>query len=81
LLSLCARSRISTTADRVLRRILIEHQASNLLDLSVDELESSFVVETIKAATLYIAIGPIILLYPFLQRYFVQGIMTGSLKG
>ncbi|MCY4484285.1 MAG: carbohydrate ABC transporter permease [Spirochaetaceae bacterium] len=65
----------------MLRRILIEHQASNLFDLSVDELESSFVVETIKAATLYIAIGPIILLYPFLQRYFVKGIMTGSLKG
>ena len=37
----------------MLRRILIEHQASNLFDLSVDELESSFVVETIKAATLY----------------------------
>ena len=65
----------------LLRRILIEHQASNLFDLSVDEIESGFVAETIKAATLYVAIGPIILLYPFLQRYFVKGIMTGSLKG
>ena len=65
----------------LLRRILIEHQASNLFDLSVHEIESSFVADTIKAATLYVAIGPTILLYPFLQRYFVKGIMTGSLKG
>ena len=37
--------------------------------------------EAIKYATITIAIGPIILVYPFLQRYFVKGVMIGSLKG
>jgi putative aldouronate transport system permease protein len=35
---------------------------------------------TVRAATLIIAILPIILVYPFVQRYFVHGIMLGSTK-
>jgi putative aldouronate transport system permease protein len=36
---------------------------------------------TIRMATAMISIGPIILLYPFLQKYFIKGIMVGSVKG
>lgn len=36
--------------------------------------------ETVKMAVTMITIGPIILLYPFVQRYFVNGIMTGAVK-
>ncbi len=36
--------------------------------------------ETVKMAVTMITIGPIIFLYPFVQRYFVQGIMTGAVK-
>jgi ABC-type glycerol-3-phosphate transport system permease component len=28
-----------------------------------------------------VTIGPIILVYPFLQRYFVKGLLIGALKG
>lgn len=38
-------------------------------------------VETVKATAMVIAAVPIILVYPFLQRYFVKGIMIGSIKG
>lgn len=64
----------------MLRRILIENQATTLFEMEL-ESEATFVEETIIAATLFVSIGPVILVYPFIQRYFVKGIMTGSLKG
>ena len=36
--------------------------------------------ETVKMAVTIITIGPIIFLYPFIQRYFVKGIMMGAVK-
>ncbi len=36
--------------------------------------------ETVKMAVTVITIGPIIFLYPFIQKYFVDGIMTGAVK-
>ncbi|NLD88644.1 MAG: carbohydrate ABC transporter permease [Clostridiales bacterium] len=38
-------------------------------------------VESIKATAMMITAIPIIMVYPFLQKYFVKGIMVGSLKG
>jgi putative aldouronate transport system permease protein len=36
--------------------------------------------ETVKMAVTIITIGPILFLYPLVQKYFVQGIMTGAIK-
>lgn len=36
--------------------------------------------ETVKMAVTIITIGPILFLYPFIQKYFVEGIMTGAVK-
>lgn len=38
-------------------------------------------VRSITMATMFVTIIPIIMVYPFLQRYFVKGIMIGSIKG
>lgn len=37
--------------------------------------------ESLKMAAIIVSIGPIILVYPFLQKYFVKGVLVGSVKG
>lgn len=37
--------------------------------------------ESVKMATTIITVGPIVALYPYLQRYFVKGLIVGSIKG
>jgi predicted Fe-Mo cluster-binding NifX family protein len=37
--------------------------------------------ESLQMATAVITIGPLILLYPFLQKYIVKGLVIGSVKG
>jgi putative aldouronate transport system permease protein len=37
--------------------------------------------ETYKAATIIVSVLPIMLVYPFLQKYFVKGVLIGSIKG
>lgn len=48
--------------------------AASTVDLLYNE-------RTLRAATVVFAITPIILVYPFLQKYFVKGAMIGSVKG
>jgi ABC-type glycerol-3-phosphate transport system permease component len=36
---------------------------------------------TIQMAVVVLATLPILLIYPFLQRYFAKGVLTGSIKG
>lgn len=45
------------------------------------QIEMKIPTEAAKAAMILVATGPIILIYPFIQRHFVRGIMIGSLKG
>ena len=37
--------------------------------------------ETIKMATTIVAVLPVMMVYPFLQKYFVKGVMMGAVKG
>jgi ABC-type glycerol-3-phosphate transport system permease component len=36
---------------------------------------------SLRMATTVIAIGPVVLFYPFVQKYFTAGLMVGSIKG
>jgi putative aldouronate transport system permease protein len=64
----------------VLRNILINAQTS---ELTMDDAygDRYAVAQTVKYATIMVATVPILLLYPFLQKYFVKGVMIGALKG
>ena len=46
-----------------------------------DVLEAIKAAQTIKYAVVIVAIVPMMIVYPFLQRFFVQGVMIGSIKG
>ncbi len=69
-----------TVLQILLRRLIIENN-----DIMVNNMIQETIVnvtpESMKAAILMITIAPILLVYPFLQKYFVSGIMVGSIKG
>jgi putative aldouronate transport system permease protein len=41
----------------------------------------TFTAETIRMATMIVVVIPIVCVYPFLQKYFVKGMLLGSIKG
>lgn len=68
----------------ILREILIIGEMADLESHIADEVSSNkraAMGEVIKYATMVLTIGPIIILYPFLQKYFMKGVMIGSIKG
>ena len=67
----------------VLRRILIlEQTSSNMMEGSDEYAAEQFKLrELIKYAVIVVSSLPVLVLYPFLQKYFVQGVMIGSIKG
>jgi putative aldouronate transport system permease protein len=47
---------------------------------SADQLERAAGLESLKAASVFITAIPMLILYPFIQRYFIKGIMLGAVK-
>lgn len=74
------RTRAKFPLQLVLREILISSDTTQMTT-AVSGLETHIVGETIKYATIIVATIPILIIYPFLQRYFVKGIMIGAIKG
>jgi putative aldouronate transport system permease protein len=63
----------------VIRDIVIQNQTENMMtDLTSSQDQVS---ESIKYAVIMIATLPMMILYPFIQRFFVKGAMIGAVKG
>jgi putative aldouronate transport system permease protein len=61
----------------ILRDMLI---MGSTLDLKNAGLNYQLIAEGVKSATIIVSTLPILAVYPFLQRYFISGLMVGSLK-
>jgi putative aldouronate transport system permease protein len=69
----------------ILREILVMNVINLDMVVSEDEmlamLEQARTAELIKYVVIIISSLPLLVLYPFMQRYFIQGVLIGSLKG
>jgi putative aldouronate transport system permease protein len=63
-----------------LQRIVVQ-SSTQLMELGVTDTSIvQFTTETIKAATIIVTILPVVCIYPFVQKYFVKGILLGGVK-
>lgn len=62
----------------LLKKIIVENQMMSALDSSTG---FDFTRETLVYAIIVVSIIPIILVYPFVQKYFVKGLTVGAVKG
>ena len=72
----------------VLRNILLENQQLKIMEtssLDTKQLEAiqrrAMMAETMKYALIFISSLPVLVAYPFVQKYFVKGVMIGAVKG
>lgn len=70
------------TLQGVLWKIIAENRAVNeLAKYTPGTQRSQSQLDAVKFATMIVAMIPITMAYPFLQRYFVKGMLIGSIKG
>ena len=71
----------------VLREILVQSQTAQLMEsggsgAGIDTIaRQQMLAESLKYGLIVVASAPMLILYPFLQKYFVKGIMLGAIKG
>lgn len=73
------RNREAYPLQLVLREILIANNTDSMMTGAAND-DKFAIGETIKYATIIVSTLPIICLYPFLQKYFVKGVMIGAIK-
>lgn len=68
----------------ILRDILISNQIdiSMMENIELEEMEAKEgLAELLKYSLIVVSSAPVLMIYPFVQKYFVKGVMIGSVKG
>ena len=65
----------------VLRKILIESSQQSMEYGAIIDNAKTNSTEAVKGATIIVSSLPITIIYPFIQKYFVKGMMVGAVKG
>ncbi len=63
----------------LLKRLIVE--ISYTVNQAVDMSAGNMTEQTVVYATIVVAVIPMLILYPFIQKFFVKGIMVGAIKG
>jgi putative aldouronate transport system permease protein len=64
----------------ILREVLLASQTDDMLLDMLDDSKRPGLKELVKYATIVVATVPVLLIYPFLQKFFVKGVMVGAIK-
>ena len=66
----------------VLREILIQNQMDNTMMMYIEQQQHrEMLAALLKYSLIIVASVPVLLIYPFVQKYFVKGVMIGAIKG
>ena len=65
---------------RILSDIIISNDFSSMQTAGGRLAEQGKMMESIKYVTIVVSSAPILMLYPFLQKYFEKGMLVGSIK-
>ncbi|WP_151736069.1 carbohydrate ABC transporter permease ['Paenibacillus yunnanensis' Narsing Rao et al. 2020] len=68
------------TLQLYLQDVVMNASSTNVLNKSIDDL-MNMSPEGVRAATVVASTVPILFVYPFLQKYFIKGVLIGSVKG
>lgn len=79
--SIYLRERSKYPLQLYLREVLINSSTDSMTTGASTGQDALAVSESIKYATVMVSTLPILIIYPFLQKYFVKGVMIGAVKG
>ncbi|NOU96627.1 ABC transporter permease subunit [Paenibacillus sp. LMG 31456] len=64
----------------LLKKMIVENHLQSEFGAALD-FTSTVSVETVTYATIVVSIIPIVLVYPYIQKYFIKGMLVGAVKG
>lgn len=65
----------------ILRNLILSNQASSVLSGGTEMIERQKLAEQLKYGVIVVSALPLLVLYPFVQKYFAKGVMIGAVKG